>query len=47
MYLLRRLLRLGAGAPDPKWLMFDLLWGDLRAILTGRAWSIPRAGQQP
>jgi GT2 family glycosyltransferase len=46
-YLLRCLLRLGVRAHDPKWFMFDLLWGDLRAILTGRVWSIPRAGQQP
>jgi hypothetical protein len=46
MYLLRRLLRLGAGAPDPKWLMFDLLWGDLHAILTGQVWSVSRAGRK-
>ncbi len=46
-YLLRCLLRLGVRAHDPKWFMFDLLWGDLWAILTGRAWSIPRVGQQP
>jgi hypothetical protein len=49
-FLLRRGLRLGARSNvnyDPKWFMFDLLWGDLRAILTGRVRSIPRAGQQP
>ena len=44
-FLLRRLLRLGGGQPDhdPKWFMFDLLWGDLRAILTGQAWTIKHA----
>ena len=38
-YLLRRLLRLGrfSIANDPKWFMFDLLAGDLRALLTGQA----------
>lgn len=49
-YLLHRGLRLGIRSHvncDPKWFMFDLLWGDLRAILKGRVWSIPRAGQQP
>lgn len=37
-FWLRRLLRLGAQGKqqDPKWFMFDLLWGDLRAILTGK-----------
>jgi len=47
-YLLRRSLFLGARGNhnnDPKFFMFDLLWGDLRAILTGRVWSIRRAGQ--
>lgn len=44
-YLLRRLLRLGGrhGRHDPKWFMFDLLWGDLREILTGRIWTVNRA----
>jgi hypothetical protein len=47
-YMLRRLLRLGGrhGRHDPKWFMYDLLWGDLRAILTGRAWTVSRAGRQ-
>ena len=48
-FLLRRSLCLAAWNhenSDPKWFMFDLLWGDLRAILTGRVWSIPHAGQQ-
>jgi len=47
-FLLRRLLRLGGGqsAHDPKWFMFDLLWGDLRAILTGQAWTNNRARKQ-
>ena len=46
-YMLRRLLRLGGrhGKHDPKWFMYDLLWGDLRAILTGRAWTVSRAGR--
>lgn len=35
-YLLRRFLKLGAQQPsnDPKWYMFDLLWGDIKALLT-------------
>jgi hypothetical protein len=45
-YLLRCLLHLGVRAPDPKWFMFDLLWGDLRAILTGRVWAASRAGRR-
>ena len=48
-YLLRRGLRLGArnqANNDPQWFMFDLIWGDLRAILTGRARAISRAGKQ-
>ena len=43
-FLLRRGLCLGARSHfnnDPKWFMFDLLWGDLRAIVTGRV-RIPR-----
>ena len=37
-YLLRRLFRLGRFGVDndPKWFMFDLLAGDLRALLTGQ-----------
>jgi len=48
-FLLRRGLHLGARNSknnDPKWFMFDLLWGDLREILTGRVWSIARAGRE-
>lgn len=48
-YLMRRALRLGANShPDnsPEWFMFDLLWGDLRALLTGRLWHIQRGAQQ-
>jgi N-acetylglucosaminyl-diphospho-decaprenol L-rhamnosyltransferase len=47
-YLLRRVLHIGARGRennDPKWFMFDLLWGDLRAILTGRVCAIPRVGK--
>lgn len=50
MYSIRRILTLGAArftANDPKWFTFDLLWGDLRAMLNGKAWSIPRSRQQP
>ena len=37
IYWLRRVLRLTRArrADDPKWFMFDLLWGDLRALLSG------------
>lgn len=48
-YLLRRIMRLGANKNldnSPKWFMFDLLWGDLRAILIGRVWHIQQADQQ-
>jgi GT2 family glycosyltransferase len=45
-YLLRCLLRLGVRAHDPKWFMFDLLLGDLRAILTGRAWTVNHVRRQ-
>ena len=47
-FLLRRGLHLSAsrGNNDPKWFMFDLLWGDLMAVLSGRVWTILRAGQQ-
>lgn len=48
-FLLRRLLRLSGGqsAHDPKWFMFDLLWGDLCAILTGQVWTTKHAERQP
>jgi N-acetylglucosaminyl-diphospho-decaprenol L-rhamnosyltransferase len=47
-YMLRRLLCLGGrhGKHDPKWFMFDLLWGDLRAILTGRVWTVNHVRRQ-
>lgn len=47
--MLRKALHLCANreTTDPKWFMFDLLWGDLFAILTGRVWHIPRTGRQP
>ena len=45
-FLVRRLLRLGRqDGQDPKWFMFDLLSGDLRAILTGQVSAIN--GQTP
>ncbi|MBI5891284.1 MAG: glycosyltransferase family 2 protein [Nitrosomonadales bacterium] len=46
-FTIRKRLNFGAGSGvdiDPKWYMFDLLWGDLRAILTGRVWRIRLAG---
>lgn len=48
-FMLRRALHLCANREDndPKRFMFDLLWGDLSAILTGRAWSISRLIPQP
>jgi GT2 family glycosyltransferase len=41
-FLLRCLLRLGGKgfAADPKWYMWDLLVGDLRALVGGRTWSV-------
>ena len=43
----RRLLRLGGStACDPTWFTFDILWGDLCAVLTGRVWSIRRPTAQ-
>ena len=41
-FYLRRMLRLGAQGKqqDPKWFILDLLWSDLRAILTGKIWRI-------
>ncbi len=43
--LLRRLLGLGGGRgdDDPARFMSDLLWGDLKALLSGKIWSIRRA----
>lgn len=43
--LFRRLLGLGGGngADDPAGFMSDLLWGDLKAFLTGQIWDIRRA----
>lgn len=36
---LRRLFRLGSGGDerDPKWFAFDLLWGDLRSLFSGKS----------
>lgn len=48
-FLMRKFLHLGAGSQadgDPKWYMYDLLWGDMKAILTGRAWKAIRSGAQ-
>ncbi len=41
-FFIRRFLRLGAQGAlrDPKCYSFDLLWGDLKAILTGSVWKI-------
>jgi N-acetylglucosaminyl-diphospho-decaprenol L-rhamnosyltransferase len=41
-FFIRRFLRLGAQGElrDPMYYSFDLLWGDLRAILSGKAWKI-------
>lgn len=47
-FLLRKALRIGTRGHennDPKWFMFDLLWGDLKAILLRHA-SISRVGKQ-
>jgi GT2 family glycosyltransferase len=45
-FLARRFLHLGGkDGQDPKWFMFDLLWGDLRAVLTGEASAV--RGQIP
>ena len=43
-YLARRAMGLGAKGEtrDPKWFMWDILWGDLRSILNGQAWRIAR-----
>ncbi len=43
--LLRSLIGLGRGpsASDPRFFMFDLLWGDLKSLLRGEAWAIRRS----
>jgi len=42
--LLRAKLGLGGSGidNDPKWFMFDLLWGDLKSIASGKAWAVSR-----
>ena len=48
-FLMRKALYFAAGSLgycDPKWFMFDLLWGDLREILTSQMSRVSRAGQQ-
>ncbi len=47
-FILREALHLCTNPENstPKWFMFDLLWGDLSALLTGRARDIPRVGRQ-
>lgn len=44
---LRRVLRLDSGGneQDPKWFVFDLLWGDLRSFFTGRVFKISHKGE--
>ncbi len=41
-FFMRRFLKLGAQGElrDPKYYSFDLLWGDLKAVLTGKVWKI-------
>ena len=41
-FFIRRFLRLGAKGQqlDPKWFMFDLLWSDFRALITGSVWRL-------
>jgi len=41
-YVLRRALKLGAQqqSNDPKWLMWDLLSGDILSVLSGHAWCL-------
>jgi N-acetylglucosaminyl-diphospho-decaprenol L-rhamnosyltransferase len=43
-YAIRRMLQLGAQQPslDPKWYALDLLWGDLKAILTGKVFKLEK-----
>lgn len=44
-FSLRKSLHLCANrnSNDPKWFLFDLLWGDISAIVTGQVWGIPSA----
>jgi GT2 family glycosyltransferase len=48
-FILRKGLHLCANREDraPKWFMFDLLWGDLAAVLSGRVLATPRMGRRP
>ena len=41
-FFIRRFLKLGAQGvlPEPKYYSFDLLWGDIKAILSGEVWKI-------
>lgn len=41
-YVIRRFLKLGAQKPnhDPKWYSFDLLYGDMKSVLTLNAWRL-------
>lgn len=41
-FFMRRFLKLGAQGEleDPKYYSFDLLWGDIKAIMTGNVWKI-------
>ncbi len=41
-YISRRFLKLGAQKPnnDPKWFMFDLLYGDIKSLLTFQVWQL-------
>jgi N-acetylglucosaminyl-diphospho-decaprenol L-rhamnosyltransferase len=45
---LRRMLRLGSGehGQDPKWFAFDLLWGDLRSVVSGKVFGISRKDER-
>jgi N-acetylglucosaminyl-diphospho-decaprenol L-rhamnosyltransferase len=43
-YATRRFFRVGAQQPslDPKWYALDLLWGDFKAILTGKVFKLEK-----
>jgi GT2 family glycosyltransferase len=45
-YLVRLALGLAKRGNDPRYFMFDLLWGDLRALLGGQVSSIRQAARQ-